>query len=752
MDEFMKVKVGGDISDLEKALDDGKKAVTDFSQSGLVKLKVGLTEVQDVIKKNVADLKSNEKEIIALSSAIRTQLSPATEQQKSRLTQLNLVHERLTADLHENRIAYQTLSTVTTDYNRVLSSSGTEHNKVSEALHHLTSLQDIAAHSIKSFGREILHIIPALASGAVFGLAAAGMELLTEAFLGTSEAERKAAEDNKKFKDSLEEVRAKGEATGLQLQSYVSIAKDQTQSISTRNEALKEANKILGDHGEKLTLVNIATAAVTKEIELFTQATIQQALANKYSDRIAEKLIQQNDAAKKYGEELARLNKTKKETIALGDEFDPSGKQGQNLKIGVRTDLVIQAANAYKSVRNEVDGLAVDMTKAELAAANLFGQLGTHKKGDSATKKEIETISIAVAKMERQLAIISQEELIFKTDKAKEKISEIEGTIKHLVDKFKLTVSSPLILNLETRINLINLEERIKAQVRSDRLNPIAIPLPFEITYDNSPTNEATVKRAKDQLLNQIGGGFGKQQQPNISLPNFNKFSNALDVEALQLAQHIKQLGGKIPKAWEEGINNGFGSVHLDDTKMSKGLKSIEKLTIDQLQRIQSALENTFTNLAESVGKSLGDAFSGGGDFIKNALGGVFSIMGDFLIELGKAAILTSKLFLAIKASKNNPFTGILGGIAAIAAGTVLKNIKLPGFADGVTGFGGGLAIVGERGPEIVNLPPRSDVIPNHRIGNFSNGVQVFIPEVKLRGQDLVILFNRSNERISRNG
>jgi hypothetical protein len=41
----------------------------------------------------------------------------------------------------------------------------------------------------------------------------------------------------------------------------------------------------------------------------------------------------------------------------------------------------------------------------------------------------------------------------------------------------------------------------------------------------------------------------------------------------------------------------------------------------------------------------------------------------------------------------------------------------LPGFADGVTDFAGGPAIVGERGPEIVNLPRGSSVTPNRMIG-----------------------------------
>lgn len=55
-------------------------------------------------------------------------------------------------------------------------------------------------------------------------------------------------------------------------------------------------------------------------------------------------------------------------------------------------------------------------------------------------------------------------------------------------------------------------------------------------------------------------------------------------------------------------------------------------------------------------------------------------------------------------------------GAAAAAAITALANGivgSLPGFADGVTGFGGGLALVGERGRELVQLPQGSNVITN---------------------------------------
>ncbi|HEU4328060.1 MAG TPA: hypothetical protein VFS21_33295 [Roseiflexaceae bacterium] len=51
------------------------------------------------------------------------------------------------------------------------------------------------------------------------------------------------------------------------------------------------------------------------------------------------------------------------------------------------------------------------------------------------------------------------------------------------------------------------------------------------------------------------------------------------------------------------------------------------------------------------------------------------------------------------------------GGAMKLAA-SYASTGKLPGFANGARNFGGGLAIVGERGRELVNLPPGSDVIP----------------------------------------
>lgn len=65
---------------------------------------------------------------------------------------------------------------------------------------------------------------------------------------------------------------------------------------------------------------------------------------------------------------------------------------------------------------------------------------------------------------------------------------------------------------------------------------------------------------------------------------------------------------------------------------------------------------------------------------------------------------------------------GALGAVQmGIAAGMPLPEI--PAFAKGVSNFIGGAALVGEQGPEIVNLPMGSSVIPNNGLSSFGDAM-----------------------------
>lgn len=74
------------------------------------------------------------------------------------------------------------------------------------------------------------------------------------------------------------------------------------------------------------------------------------------------------------------------------------------------------------------------------------------------------------------------------------------------------------------------------------------------------------------------------------------------------------------------------------------------------------------------------------------------------LVDIIERAISAARRLAS--AVSNLPGAGVVGEIIS----------RIPGFADGVTNFSGGVALVGERGPELVHLPRGSDVIPNHQI------------------------------------
>jgi methyl-accepting chemotaxis protein len=71
---------------------------------------------------------------------------------------------------------------------------------------------------------------------------------------------------------------------------------------------------------------------------------------------------------------------------------------------------------------------------------------------------------------------------------------------------------------------------------------------------------------------------------------------------------------------------------------------------------------------------------------------------------------------------------GPLGGQGGGLLGGLLSSV-FPKFASGTNFAPGGAAIVGERGPELVNLPRGSQVIPNHRISPADGTVRIMIEE-----------------------
>lgn len=373
----------------------------------------------------------------------------------------------------------------------------------------------------------------------------------------------------------------------------------------------------------------------------------------------------------------------------------------------------IEAQKQAVIIRNQLD---IEKTNAEIA--KLKNQVITRRGTDDlAGTQRINTIEA------QRAAILGLQHLRAKADQ-----TEIDDANKKQAILLKFAV--------EGAAEIIKIEKVKQEKFRKElrKFTPEKITIPF----DENALGDA-VEKAFDKIKNTNAATI---QLPVIITPEINT-DNLNDLEQMATVAKLKAAG--VTKAIQDGINVNVSGLRFPE------LTALFKDTTEELKILTKLIKDTVADMFSSIGEALGKSLATGGDFIKNALGGILPIMGEFLIQLGKAAILTSKLFLAIKASKVNPFTGIIAGIAAIAAGFILKNIKLPGFAVGGTSAGG-LAVVGERGRELVQLPRGSNVIPATQTAAIMNQQMIFIPDIRLQGQDIVIAFNRASATINRNG
>lgn len=102
-------------------------------------------------------------------------------------------------------------------------------------------------------------------------------------------------------------------------------------------------------------------------------------------------------------------------------------------------------------------------------------------------------------------------------------------------------------------------------------------------------------------------------------------------------------------------------------------------------------------------------------EIVKTIIGGLVSLPGR-LADVIRDAIAGIRIDIG-------PFHLSAAGFRVDAPSIPDLSGIVPHFATGVTGFRGGFAVVGERGPELVRLPRGADVLPNSRMPSMSGVV-----------------------------
>ena len=118
--------------------------------------------------------------------------------------------------------------------------------------------------------------------------------------------------------------------------------------------------------------------------------------------------------------------------------------------------------------------------------------------------------------------------------------------------------------------------------------------------------------------------------------------------------------------------------------------------------------------IVRGVWNSITGIFGQIGSFVSNAIGG--AVKGAF-----NGAITIAENAINGFINMINGAIGIINKIPGVSIGKI-GTINLPRFASGVNNFGGGLAVVGENGPEVVNLPRGANVVGNHQLSGLGGG------------------------------
>jgi hypothetical protein len=151
-------------------------------------------------------------------------------------------------------------------------------------------------------------------------------------------------------------------------------------------------------------------------------------------------------------------------------------------------------------------------------------------------------------------------------------------------------------------------------------------------------------------------------------------------------------------------------------------IKDITESLSEQSSEVER-LQGVFTDMFLSIDKG----FKGMADVVINELKRI-------------AAEIAAQLLLYMVGMIINP-----AGTLAVNAFTNLSKMGFPGFANGTNYAPGGMAMVGERGPELVNLPRGSQVIPNNKLSTRLYG------KIKLSGKDAYILVSNYADYLNSN-
>jgi hypothetical protein len=655
--EGLSLSISADVKDLLKGLDTGKKNITDFANTG----EASLQTLGDAYKL----LADKQKQALAGSADFKRYAQGLKEIGNAKKAVEDLATKGLPDLKRGTEVAGQSL----TNLGRIAQDApfgfiGIQNN-INPLLESFQRLKVETGSTAGAFKALLSGLGGAAGIGLAVSLATSALTVLTQqGFFKSTSAAKEAEKANQEFNKSLKEVEAGALSTGAKLQAFINIAKDGNLPLEQRNQALKEANKIFGEYGEKVTLANVATAKITEQTKLFTNALVAQAIATKFADKIADLEIKKKEAQIKLNEDVIASNKQltasqQRSNAAISGGTGGVGGLGnvsEDAKIAVAQNKVAESSKNLNTINSELTKTQKLFNETVFESTSLLGTLGTKSKETSdKSSASIKTFGDIIAEFRKEVAGLQaqlKQGLITSEAVDEGVVKALTSTIGKLGEiKAPLNVQSDLVFEFSETLLRDNIKKFEKTIGTKFKEEPLVAPIDV------------------------------KPVAANVSDGSLTFLAESLNRQNLQA--RLKALG--VTRLTPIGID-----LPITVATSTAQLEAVYKAVNEQIAAENVILKQLITTGFTDAFSGIGDSISKGileGNFAGNLFGGLFETLGGSLQAYGKQIIATSKLLATLKKALN---VGNFGGSLLVGIGLVALGGLTKGLAGGLKLAGGG--------------------------------------------------------------
>ena len=251
-------------------------------------------------------------------------------------------------------------------------------------------------------------------------------------------------------------------------------------------------------------------------------------------------------------------------------------------------------------------------------------------------------------------------------------------------------------------------------------------------------TGKSEEQKAQEKELKSVESFMDKIGRVGMKeIPAYQREIAQLEKDFMELSKTGQAATIAPFKAAVESIEmKAYGDALKDDLKeadrmVKEALPNMGELPVSQEMIDIISRADEMNESFKAIGNSVSDAFKGMLTGAMSWKDGMRSIIGSVIDQLWKLFVVQKIVGLvssALGGATGTPTAGFTPTTSVTPPSGFI-----PAFAGGTSYAPGGMALVGERGPELVNLPRGSQVIPNHKIGGVGGGSNISV-SVDARG------------------